>query len=42
MVLFVGMTRFDREKPYFQAPESARERPNVDFGYPNAGAPTKP
>jgi LemA protein len=42
MVLFVGMTGFDREKPYFQAPESARERPNVDFGYPNPGVPAKP
>lgn len=39
MVLFVGMTGFDREKPYFQAPENARERPTVDFGYGNPGAP---
>lgn len=38
MVLFVGMTGFDREKPYFNAPEGARERPNVDFGYGSPGA----
>jgi LemA protein len=32
MVLFVGMTGFDREKPFFQAPESARQVHMVDFG----------
>ena len=42
MVLFVGMTGFDREKPYFQAPEAARERPNVDFGYGTPGAAQNP
>lgn len=42
MVLFVGMTGFDREKPYFQAPEGAKERPTVDFGYGNPGGAQKP
>jgi LemA protein len=32
MVLFVKMTAFKSEQPFFEAPADAKARPNVDFG----------
>ncbi|HEY3266104.1 MAG TPA: LemA family protein [Armatimonadota bacterium] len=31
MTLFIGMTPFPREKPYFEAPADSRERPSTEF-----------